>query len=74
VRSASPRITRVRGGVLALVCCLALFGGALAGCQTTQETAALRQARAKRILKERELRRERRKKDDNRGGSEKHDR
>ena len=58
MRSASPRITRVRGRALALVCCAALLGGAVAGCQTTQETAALRQARAKRILKERELRRE----------------
>jgi hypothetical protein len=41
---------------LALAGCLALLGGAAAGCQTTQETAALRQARAKRILKARELR------------------
>jgi len=56
VRSASPRIARA----VALACCLALFGGAVAGCQTTQETAAIKQARAKRILKKRELRRERR--------------
>jgi len=69
VRSASPRISRA----LALVSCLALLGGALAGCQTTQETAAIRQARAKRILKKRELRRERRAEKEQRGGSEKHD-
>jgi cytochrome c biogenesis protein ResB len=42
------------------VCCLALLAGAVSGCMTTQETAAVRQARAKRILKARELRRERR--------------
>jgi hypothetical protein len=41
---------------LAIAACLTLLGGAAAGCQTTQETAALRQMRAKRILKARELR------------------
>jgi cytochrome c biogenesis protein ResB len=56
VRLANPRIIRA----LAFVCCLALLGGVLSGCMTTQETAALRQARAKRILKARELRREHR--------------
>jgi cytochrome c biogenesis protein ResB len=45
---------------LALAGCLALLGGAAAGCQTTQETAALRQARAKQILKSRHLRRQHR--------------
>lgn len=52
--SASPVIVRA----LALACCLALLGGVLSGCMTTQETAALKQARARRILKARELRRE----------------
>jgi hypothetical protein len=56
---------------VALACCLALLGGAVAGCQTTQETAAFRQARAKRVLKAREERRERREKKDNRARSEK---
>jgi hypothetical protein len=56
VRSVSPRVARA----FALACCLALLGGAVSGCMTTQETAALRQARAKRILKARELRREHR--------------
>jgi cytochrome c biogenesis protein ResB len=56
VPSASSAIVRA----LVLACCLALFGGSVSGCMTTQETAALRQARAKRILKARELRREHR--------------
>ena len=54
--SASRRIARA----LALACCLALLAGAASGCMTTQEKAALRQAEAKRILKARELRRQRR--------------
>lgn len=52
--SASPATLRA----LALACCLALLGGVLSGCMTTQETAVLRQARARQILKARELRRE----------------
>jgi hypothetical protein len=67
VRSASPRMARA----LALSCCVALLGGAVAGCQTTQETAAIKQARAKRILKKRELRRERRAEKEHQGRSEK---
>jgi hypothetical protein len=43
-----------------LACCLALLAGAVSGCMTTQEKAAQRQAEARRILKARELRRQRR--------------
>jgi hypothetical protein len=43
-----------------LACCLALLAGAVSGCMTTQEKASLRQAEAKRILKAREVRRQRR--------------
>jgi hypothetical protein len=67
VRSARPRIARA----LALACCLPLLGGAVAGCQTTQETAAIKQARAKRILEKRELRRKRHAAKENQGRSEK---
>jgi cytochrome c biogenesis protein ResB len=70
VRSASPRIARA----LALACCLALLGGGVSGCMTTQETAALRQARAKRVLKARALRREHRADRHRQGRSEKDDR
>jgi hypothetical protein len=51
VRSARPHPT-VRLGLLA-VCCL-LLAGALAGCTTTQETAAAKQAESRRILNARE--------------------
>lgn len=67
MRSASAHIVRV----LALACCLALLAGACAGCMTTQEKAALKQAQAKRILEARELRRERRLRQDHRSRSEK---
>ena len=65
--SASPRIARA----LVLACCLGLLAIGASGCMTTQETAALRQARAKRILEKRELRRERRERADRREGREK---
>jgi outer membrane protein assembly factor BamE (lipoprotein component of BamABCDE complex) len=35
--------------------CALLLAGALAGCTTTQETAARKQAQSKRILEKREL-------------------
>ncbi len=53
MRSASPPIPRA--GLLA-VCGLLMVGG-LGGCTTTQETAARKQAEAKRILEKREHRR-----------------
>jgi hypothetical protein len=70
VPSASPRIARA----LVLALCVGLLGGAVAGCQTTQQTAALRQARAKRILAAREERRERREDKGKRARGEKHER
>ncbi len=54
MRSASPLFVRA----LALAFGLALLAGVFAGCMTTQETAALRQARAKQILKARAIRKE----------------
>jgi hypothetical protein len=51
VPSASPRIPSVRLGVLA-ICALLLAG--VAGCTTTQEKAAVQQAKSKRILEARE--------------------
>ena len=52
MRSVSPYISRV--GILAV--CGLLLVGALAGCSTTQEKAALQQAQSKRILEAREKR------------------
>jgi hypothetical protein len=59
VRSASPRIPRA--GLLA-ICGLLLISG-LGGCTTTQETAARKQAEAKRILEQREHKRRHRQAD-----------
>jgi hypothetical protein len=56
VRSAKPHTT-ARLGLFA-VCCL-LLAGALAGCATTQDTAAKRQAESKRFLEKREAKRAR---------------
>lgn len=52
MRSASPRIAQL--GLLAV--CGLLVAAALAGCTTTQETAARKQAQSKRILEAREHR------------------
>jgi uncharacterized lipoprotein len=52
VRSGSRHISRA--GLL--VVCGLLLVGALAGCTTTQETAARKQAQSKRILEAREHR------------------
>jgi hypothetical protein len=49
VRSVSPHIARA--GLLAV--CGLLLVGAMTGCTTTQEKAALQQARSKRILEAR---------------------
>jgi hypothetical protein len=49
VRSVSPRISRI--GLLAV--CGLLMLGAIAGCSTTQDTAARKQAESKRILERR---------------------
>jgi hypothetical protein len=59
VRSASRLISRVG---LIVVCGL-LLAGVLAGCATTQETAARKQAESKRILEKRELKRKHRQAD-----------
>jgi hypothetical protein len=59
VRSASRPIFRV--GLVAA--CALLLAGALAGCATTQETAARKQAESKRILEKRELGRKHRQAD-----------
>jgi hypothetical protein len=56
VRSASRHI--YRAGLLAV--CGLLLAGTIAGCTTTQETAARKQAQSKRILEAREHRRARR--------------
>jgi hypothetical protein len=53
-----------RAGLLAV--CGLLIVGALLGCTTTQETAALKQAQSKRILERREQRRHHRKADQKR--------
>ena len=53
MRSASPRIARA--GLFAI--CGVLLVVALAGCTTTQETAAKKQAQSKRILERREHKR-----------------
>lgn len=52
----APQTTRV--ALLAL--CALLLLGTIAGCATTQETAARKQAQSKRILEAREKRKERR--------------
>ncbi len=62
MRSVSRPISRA--GLLAV--CGLLLVGALSGCSTTQETAALRQAQSKRILERREQRRHHRKADQKR--------
>ncbi len=59
MRSASRLIYRV----VAIVACGLLLAGALAGCATTQETAARKQAESKRILEKRELGRKHRQAD-----------
>jgi hypothetical protein len=59
VRSASRLIFRVG----ALAACGLLLTGALAGCVTTQETAARKQAESKQILEKRELGRKHRQPD-----------
>ncbi len=46
-----------------VVACALLLAGALAGCATTQETAARKQAESKRILEKRELGRKHRQAD-----------
>jgi hypothetical protein len=51
VPSDSPHIPSVRLGVLAI--CVLLLAG-VAGCTTTQEKAAVQQAKSKRILEARE--------------------
>ena len=66
MRSAKPHTTAHLG--LLAVCCL-LLAGALAGCTTTQDTAAKRQAESKRFLEKREAKRDRRQ-DADRGRSE----
>jgi len=58
VRSVSPSSIAPLLALLA-ACGLLLLGG-LAGCATTQETAAKKQAESKRILEAREKRQERR--------------
>lgn len=64
--SASPRqrpwyrLPLLRAAVL--VTCLALVGGAVAGCETTQEKAAKQQARAAHILEARAERQQAKKK------------
>jgi Flp pilus assembly protein TadD len=50
-----------RAGLIAV--CGLLLAGALAGCATTQETAARKQAESKRILEKRELGRKHRQAD-----------
>ena len=50
-----------RPGLIAV--CALLLAGALAGCATTQETAARKQAESKRILEKRELGRKHRQAD-----------
>jgi hypothetical protein len=50
VRSASP--TTYKASLLAA--CVLLLAVAAAGCQTTQDTAAEKQAQSKRILEQRE--------------------
>jgi succinate dehydrogenase/fumarate reductase flavoprotein subunit len=54
----SARRQLKRSGAAAL--CGLLVSGALAGCTTTQETAARKQAESKRILERHERKRERR--------------
>ncbi len=70
MRSASPRI-RPSGcrwyrlpllRVAVIGACLALIGGAAAGCETTQDKAAKQQARATHILKARAERQQAKKK------------
>jgi hypothetical protein len=46
--------------VALLALCVLLLLGTIAGCATTQETAARKQAQSKRILEAREKRKERR--------------
>ncbi|HEY2333726.1 MAG TPA: hypothetical protein VGH58_01790 [Solirubrobacterales bacterium] len=53
-----------------LAVCGLLLVGALSGCTTTQETAALKQAQSKRILERREQRRHHRKADQKRSHKE----
>jgi len=64
VPSVSRQLSRL--GVLAT--CAALLIGALAGCTTTQEQAAIQQAESKRILDARAKRQERRKHDKQKDG------
>jgi hypothetical protein len=45
--------------LLSVAACALLVAGSFSGCATTQETAALRQARAKRILEARDERQRR---------------
>lgn len=45
-----PSVSRHLARAVVLVACLLLAVAALAGCATTQETAALKQAESKRIL------------------------
>jgi hypothetical protein len=59
VRSDSRPI--LRAGLVAA--CALLMAGSLAGCATTQETAARKQAESKRILEKRELARKHRQAD-----------
>ena len=59
MRSASR--PRYRAGLIGV--CVLLLAGALAGCATTQETAARKQAESKRILEKRELKRKHRQAD-----------
>ena len=59
MRSASRPIHRA--GLVAA--CVLLLAGAPAGCATTQETAARKQAESKRILEKRELKRKHRQAD-----------
>ncbi|MGA8744711.1 MAG: hypothetical protein WB507_02470 [Solirubrobacterales bacterium] len=53
----SVRTHTSRAGALAI--CGVLLAGAIAGCTTTEEKAAREQARAKRILRAQEQRRDR---------------
>jgi cytochrome c biogenesis protein ResB len=53
------RLAKRKMALLGLAACALLVVGSLSGCTTTQDTAAHKQARAKRILEAREKRQRR---------------